>query len=78
MIEIYQTPTGWRWRAKGKNGEIVASGEEYPTRRNAVRGVATVRKILSDPETEIKVIKNSFAHLKHDMEYADEQRNHEA
>lgn len=53
MIEIYETPTGWRWRVKGKNGEIVASGEAYTTRMAALEGVATLGRILHEkPEIQ--------------------------
>ncbi|MDO8877755.1 MAG: DUF1508 domain-containing protein, partial [Pseudolabrys sp.] len=27
--EVYQSGTQWRWRFKGNNHEIIASGESY-------------------------------------------------
>lgn len=37
-IEIYRARDGWRWRARMKNGRIVAeSGEAYTRKRDAFR-----------------------------------------
>lgn len=47
MVEVYQDPEGgWRFRVKGANGEIVASGEAYSSESNAKRGVQTLRNIM--------------------------------
>ena len=76
MIEIYETETGWRWRIKGNNGEIMATGEEYKTKFNVHRALGTLEYILThdyDP-VEIPLKHNYLPPLKHDMEYADEQR----
>lgn len=36
FIEVYQAPDGFRWRAKGGNGEIVATGEAYTRHADAI------------------------------------------
>jgi uncharacterized protein YegP (UPF0339 family) len=35
-VEIYQGPDGWRFRIKARNGEIVATGEAYVRRIDAI------------------------------------------
>jgi uncharacterized protein YegP (UPF0339 family) len=40
--EIYKSADGWRWRIKAANGEIIALGEAYQTKGNAVQGVQRV------------------------------------
>ena len=56
MIEIYKSKDGWRWRVKGKNGEIVASGEAYSSRSSALRGVTTLIEILNDEEVSVRFL----------------------
>jgi uncharacterized protein YegP (UPF0339 family) len=52
MIEFYQDTDGaWRFRVKGRNGEIVAGSEPYASKANAVRGVDDLRRILNDTGT---------------------------
>lgn len=47
MIEFYQDEQGgWRFRVKGRNGEIVAGSEPYASEANAKRGVDDLRAIL--------------------------------
>jgi uncharacterized protein YegP (UPF0339 family) len=41
-FELYHSQTGWRWRLKGGNGEIIASGEGYHNRADAVNAVNLV------------------------------------
>lgn len=36
--------TEWRWRLIARNGEIVASGEGYPSKAHVKRAIATVRR----------------------------------
>lgn len=38
-----QHDPAWRWRQKGRNGEIVASGESYSSRSNVIRAIKRVR-----------------------------------
>lgn len=43
--EVYCSASGdWRWRLKSANGEIVASGEAYTRRQDALRGVEAHRR----------------------------------
>lgn len=55
QAEVYADEAGeWRWRLRAGNGEIVASGEGYTTKGDAVRGWmdmrdATVRAVLEVP-----------------------------
>jgi uncharacterized protein YegP (UPF0339 family) len=40
-VEIYgDDATGFRWRRKPPNGEIIATGESYTRARDAIRGAA--------------------------------------
>jgi len=37
--EVYKSTDGWRWRLKGGNHEVIATGEAYKTKWGAKRGV---------------------------------------
>lgn len=44
-FEIYQDKAGqFRFRLKSRNGEIVASGESYPRKAAARKGVEAVKR----------------------------------
>jgi len=44
-FEIYKDVGGlYRFRLKGRNGDIVASGESYPTKAAAKKGVRAVQR----------------------------------
>ena len=44
-FEIYQDKKGeFRFRLKSRNGEIVASGESYPSKAIAKKGIAAVQR----------------------------------
>lgn len=46
--EVYPDGQGsWRWRLKARNHEIIASGEGYTNKTDAVRGVETHRKLAA-------------------------------
>ena len=48
-FEIYQDARGeWRFRLKAGNGEIVATGESYPTRAGALKGVEAVKRAAAE------------------------------
>lgn len=70
MIEIYQTETGWRWRIKGNNGEIMATGEEYKTRYGVYRALGTLEYLLAhnDDPVEIPLKHNYLPPLKEGLE----------
>jgi len=53
-FEIYQSKSGYRWRLKARNGEIVATGEEYATKDGAKKGCEAVMRAASDADiTEV-------------------------
>lgn len=41
-FELYKSGAEWRWRLKGANGEIIAHGESYKNRADAVHAVNLV------------------------------------
>jgi uncharacterized protein YegP (UPF0339 family) len=50
-FEIYKDRSGeYRFRLKAANGEIVASGESYPTKQGAHRGVEAVQRAAAGAE----------------------------
>ena len=49
-FEVYQSKSGYRWRLKAGNGEIVAIGEEYSTKEGAKHGCEAVRRAAADAE----------------------------
>ncbi len=49
-FEVYESKSGWRWRLKAGNGEVVATGEEYTTKDGAVRGCEAVARAAADAE----------------------------
>ncbi|MBA2533365.1 MAG: DUF1508 domain-containing protein [Nocardioidaceae bacterium] len=45
QFEIYKDQSGqYRFWLKGRGGEIVATGESYPTKAGAKKGVQAVQK----------------------------------
>lgn len=48
-FEIYEK-TGWRWRLRDTNGEVVATSEPYATRTNAERGAQNVKTTAPDAD----------------------------
>jgi uncharacterized protein len=50
QFEIYKDGGGWyRFRLKGRNGKIVATGEPYPTKAGAKKGVKVSFPIALTP-----------------------------
>ena len=48
-FEIYQDrKKEWRFRLRAPNGKIIASGEGYASKRNAVLGIEAVRNYADD------------------------------
>ena len=48
-FEIYQSKNGeWRWRLRAPNSKIIASGEGYSSKRNAINGIEAVRCYAED------------------------------
>ena len=48
--EVYEGPDGWRFRIKAMNHEIVATGESYENREDAV---FIVEKLTGQPARDI-------------------------
>lgn len=46
-FEKYQSGGQWRWRLKGGNHEIIASGESYFTEANCDHAIALVKSTNS-------------------------------
>ena len=52
-FEIYKDNRGeFRWRLKSRNGEIVASGESYPTKAGAKKGCEAVQRAATGAKVE--------------------------
>lgn len=51
-LEVFQeaTETAFRYRLRGKNGEIMLASEGYPTRGNALRAARRVVQAAMDAE----------------------------
>ena len=48
-FEIYKDEKGdFRFRLKSRNGEIVATGESYPSKAIAKKGIAAVQRAATD------------------------------
>jgi uncharacterized protein YegP (UPF0339 family) len=45
-FEVYQADDGWRWRLQAANARIVASGEGFTRKRDAVRACEAVAKAV--------------------------------
>jgi uncharacterized protein YegP (UPF0339 family) len=54
-FEIFRDNKGeYRFRLKGRNGEIVATGESYPTKAHVKRGIQAVQRAAADAKVEDK------------------------
>lgn len=51
-IDDPNTRRDWRWRLKAGNGEIVASGEGYTRREDALRGFRDMVKSAIEAEAQ--------------------------
>jgi uncharacterized protein YegP (UPF0339 family) len=48
-LELYKDTSGkFRFRLKASNGQVIAVGEAYETKANAVKGIESVRKNAGD------------------------------
>ena len=41
-FEVYKGKSDWRWRLRANNGKIVAQGEGFISKRNAMNSVEVV------------------------------------
>lgn len=58
-FEVYQTVTTgeWRWRLLARNGRILASGEGFDSRANAVRAVSVIKRAVADTiDTKVVIL----------------------
>ena len=48
-FEVYQDKTGeYRFRLKAGNGQVVASGQAYTTKKACLNGIESIRKNAPD------------------------------
>lgn len=40
--QVFQRGDGWRFRIKGANGEVIATGESYKAKRDAIAAAAAL------------------------------------
>jgi len=52
-FEVYQDATGqFRFRLKAGNGQVIASGQGYSTKKACMNGIASIRKNAPDAELD--------------------------
>ncbi len=49
-FEVYKSGQQYRWRLKGGNGEIVASGEAYTEKASAKKTIERIKESASSAE----------------------------
>ncbi|MHA6760221.1 YegP family protein [Streptacidiphilus sp. PAMC 29251] len=53
-FEVYEDKVHmWRFRLKAANGEIVASGDSYPTRSGAEKGCEAVKRAAAEADVKV-------------------------
>lgn len=54
-FELYEDRAGkWRFRLKASNGQVIATGQGYESKRSAENGIASVQKNAPDaPVVEV-------------------------
>ena len=53
-FRVYQSQDGWRWRLVGANGEIVAQGEAYTRKADALRAVRRLKSEVWRATVEVE------------------------
>jgi uncharacterized protein YegP (UPF0339 family) len=54
---VFKSSTGdWRWHLTSRNGEVVAQGEGYVNKTNAMRGVSAVKRNVLAATGPTKII----------------------
>ena len=51
MYELLRGSTGYWWRLKAGNGEILCHSEIYTTKQSAQNGIAAAKRIASEAGT---------------------------
>ena len=45
VFEVYQDKSGkWRFRLKATNGQVIANGQGYASKRACLNGIESIRK----------------------------------
>ena len=55
-----------RWRLLGSNGEIVLPQEQHASTSDAVRAIATARRLLNDPSLRYEYMEGTKLFKSHD------------
>ena len=52
-FEIYKDKSDkYRWRLKAGNGEVIAVGEAYDSKRSALNGIESVKRNAADAKVD--------------------------
>mgnify|MGYP001812502766 CR=1 FL=1 len=52
-FEVYQDKQGqYRFRLKAANGQVIATGEGYTTKKACMNGIASIRKNAADAKLD--------------------------
>ncbi|MFW2332453.1 YegP family protein [Ilumatobacter sp.] len=52
-FEVYQDKRGeYRFRLKAGNGQVIATGEGYTTKKACMNGIASIRKNAADAKLD--------------------------
>ena len=52
-FEVYQDQRGqYRFRLKAANGQVIATGEGYSTKKACLNGIASIRKNAADAKLD--------------------------
>jgi len=52
-FEVYQDKKGqYRFRLKAANGQVIATGEGYSTKKACMNGIASIRKNAADAKLD--------------------------
>ena len=52
-FEVYQDKSGeYRFRLKASNGQIIATGQSYKTKKSCLKGIESVKKNTIDAKIE--------------------------
>lgn len=52
-FEVYQDKSGeYRFRLKASNGQIIATGQSYKTKKSCLNGIESVKKNTIDAKIE--------------------------
>lgn len=56
-FEVYQDAKGaYRFRLKAGNGQVIATGEGYSTKKACLNGIASIRRNAPDAELDDRTV----------------------